>query len=298
MATVQKITPFLCFDGNAEEAANFYSSIFKDSKVTHVSHYPEGSPSPAGSVMVVHFLLNGQSFMALNGGPQTTFNEAISLMVHCDTQEELDHYWEKLSDGGQIMACGWLKDKYGLAWQIVPSILEEFMTSKDTKKTERVMRALWQMVKIDIEKLQQAALEVDKELITVEATIAAPVENVWQFWTLPEHIIKWNHASDEWHSPRAENDLRNGGSFNYRMEAKDGSMGFDFNGTYIKVVENKSIEYEIEDGRKVQINFSQTDKGTTVTETFEAENMNPPELQQQGWQAILDNFKKYVEGGN
>ncbi len=157
MSTIQSITPFLCFDGNAEEAARFYVSVFNNSAITHISHYPEGSPEPVGKAMVVHFHLKGQSFMALNGGPQTTFSEAVSFMVHCDTQAELDHYWEKLCEGGQPMACGWLKDKYGLAWQIVPAILEQLMKDKDPEKTSRVMQALWQMVKIDIGKIRQAA---------------------------------------------------------------------------------------------------------------------------------------------
>lgn len=135
-----------------------------------------------------------------------------------------------------------------------------------------------------------------KTVITVQATIHAPLEKTWQFWTLPEHIIHWNYASDDWHTPRAENDLRPGGAFSCRMEAKDGSFGFDFGGVYDLVAENQRIEYTLDDGRKVQVAFSKVDNGTFVLETFEAEDMNPMELQQGGWQAILDNFKKYAEG--
>lgn len=135
----------------------------------------------------------------------------------------------------------------------------------------------------------------EKTIITVEATVHAPVEKVWNFWTDPAHIIHWNHASDDWHSPTAENDLRVGGSFSSRMEAKDGSMGFDFAGVYDKVDQYKEIAYSMEDGRKVSIQFMAKGNQTIVKETFEAEQTFPAEMQQQGWQAILNNFKKYAE---
>ena len=135
----------------------------------------------------------------------------------------------------------------------------------------------------------------NKIVITVENTINAPVEKVWEYWTKPEHITKWNNASDDWHTPHAENDLRAGGSFVSRMEAKDGSMGFDFGGKYDAVRNNEYIEYTIGDGRKVKINFLSNGTTTKVVEAFEAENTNSIELQKGGWQAILDNFKKYTE---
>jgi len=131
--------------------------------------------------------------------------------------------------------------------------------------------------------------------ITVATTIQAPVEKVWQFWTEPQHIIQWNAASNDWHTPRAENDLRVDGKFVSRMEAKDGSWGFDFTGTYITIQEHQEIGYVLEDGRKVQILFSDKDIETTVTEIFDAENTHPIDMQQPGWQAILDNYKNYVE---
>ena len=134
-----------------------------------------------------------------------------------------------------------------------------------------------------------------KTSITVENTINAPVEKVWQYWTKPEHITKWNNASDDWHTPRAENDLRVGGNFVARMEAKDGSFGFDFGGVYDAVRNNEYIEYTLGDGRKVKINFSPEGNKTKLVESFEAENTNSVELQRGGWQAILDNFKKYTE---
>ena len=135
----------------------------------------------------------------------------------------------------------------------------------------------------------------NKTTITVKNTVNAPVEKVWEYWTNPEHITRWNHASEDWHSPHAENDLRAGGKFVARMEAKDGSMGFDFSGVYDQVKNHEYIEYTIGDGRKVKVNFIGNGDSTSIVETFEAENTNSPEMQKGGWQAILDNFKKYTE---
>lgn len=133
------------------------------------------------------------------------------------------------------------------------------------------------------------------EKITVSANIMAPLNLVWEKWNNPEHIVHWSFANNDWHTPHASNDLREGGSFTSRMEAKDGSMGFDFAGVYTKIIPLKTIEYTMEDGRTVQIQFEETQDGTTVTETFDAESTNPAELQKMGWQAILDNFKRYAE---
>ena len=135
----------------------------------------------------------------------------------------------------------------------------------------------------------------EKAFVTVQTIISAPVEKVWNFWTNTKHIIHWNFASDDWHCPKAENDIRKGGKFNWRMEAKDGSFGFDFNGEYNTVVPNELIEYTIEDGRKVKIIFAGEGNQTHVAEIFEAETQNPADMQKNGWQAILNNFKKYVE---
>jgi predicted 3-demethylubiquinone-9 3-methyltransferase (glyoxalase superfamily) len=154
---MQRITPFLWFDDNAEQAAKFYTSIFKNSKIKGVSRYGEAGPGPKGSVMVVNFELDGQEFIALNGGPQFKFTEAISFVVNCKDQKEVDHYWSKLTKGGQEVQCGWLKDKFGLSWQVVPTILSELMRDKDPKVRERVMKRMLQMVKLDIEPLKQAA---------------------------------------------------------------------------------------------------------------------------------------------
>jgi predicted 3-demethylubiquinone-9 3-methyltransferase (glyoxalase superfamily) len=162
MATIkQKITPFLWFDNQAEEAVNFYTSIFKNSKIGAISRYDEAGAKaagrPKGSVMIASFQLDGQEFVALNGGPQFKFTEAISFVVNCESQEEVDEFWNKLTDGGQESQCGWLKDKFGLSWQIVPTILSELLAGKDSEKSQRVMQAMLQMKKIDISILKQAA---------------------------------------------------------------------------------------------------------------------------------------------
>jgi predicted 3-demethylubiquinone-9 3-methyltransferase (glyoxalase superfamily) len=153
---MQKITPFLWFDTQAEDAAKFYISIFRNSKITGTSRYGEAGPGPKGSVMTVAFNLDGQDFVALNGGPQFKFTEAVSFVANCETQQEVDDLWEKLSAGGQRSRCGWLKDKFGLSWQVVPTILGQLLQDRDPAKSRRVMEAMLQMDKLDIRKLKQA----------------------------------------------------------------------------------------------------------------------------------------------
>ena len=153
---MQKISPFLWYNDNAEEAVNFYISIFKNSKILAVARYGDSGPGPKGWVMTINFQIEGQEFIALNGGPHFMFNEAISFSVDCETQEEVDELWEKLSEGGQKSQCGWVKDKYGLSWQVNPGILGEMLSDKDPEKAKRVMEAMLQMDKIDIKTLKQA----------------------------------------------------------------------------------------------------------------------------------------------
>lgn len=153
---MQKITPNLWFDTQAEEAAKFYTSIFKDSRITSVTRYGEAGPGPEGSVLTVTFELEGQQFTALNGGPQFKFTEAVSLAVSCENQEELDELWDSLSAGGEVQECGWLKDKYGLSWQIVPAVLPEMLEDPDRERADRVMKALLAMKKLDIAELKRA----------------------------------------------------------------------------------------------------------------------------------------------
>ncbi len=150
------VTPFLWFDNNAEEAARYYTSVFKNSKILDVSRYGDAGPGPKGQVMVVRFQIEGQEFLALNGGPKFKFNEAVSFMVNCETQDEVDYYWEKLSAGGQTIQCGWLRDKFGLSWQVTPTILLRLLQDPDPAKSQRVMQAMMQMIKIDIAGLRRA----------------------------------------------------------------------------------------------------------------------------------------------
>jgi predicted 3-demethylubiquinone-9 3-methyltransferase (glyoxalase superfamily) len=154
------LTPFLWFDTEAEQAAAFYTSVFPNSRIVEVTHYGSAGPRPEGMVMTVAFELDGQKFIALNGGPEFSFSEAISFVVNCETQQEVDIYWETLSEGGEEGPCGWLKDKFGLSWQVVPNALPRLLTDPDTEKAQRVMAAMLEMKKIDIETLKRAAEQV------------------------------------------------------------------------------------------------------------------------------------------
>jgi predicted 3-demethylubiquinone-9 3-methyltransferase (glyoxalase superfamily) len=153
----QKITPNLWFDTEAEEAADFYTSVFKDSQIVNKTHYTEGAPREAGMVMTVEWELNGQRFVGINGGPQFKFDEAVSFAIDCEDQDEVDYYWEKLSEGGSEGQCGWLKDKFGLSWQVVPAGIEEVFAGSDPKRAERAMKAMLEMGKLDIAALRSAA---------------------------------------------------------------------------------------------------------------------------------------------
>jgi len=160
---MQKITPFLWYDNNAEEAANYYVSVFKNSGINGITRYEEeGSKAagrPAGTVMTVEFQIEGQEFLALNGGPHFKFTEAVSFVVNCESQEEVDYFWEKLSEGGRTSQCGWLKDKFGLSWQVTPTILGDLFQDKDPEKSKRVMKAMLQMTKLDIQALRERLRE-------------------------------------------------------------------------------------------------------------------------------------------
>ena len=153
---MKKITPFLWFNGNAEEAMNFYVSVFKNSKILGVTRYGDAGPGPKGTIMTANFELNGQEFVALNGGPQYTFSPAISFVAHCESQQEVDALWSRLSEGGREDMCGWVTDKYGLTWQVVPTALIQMLNDKDARKSKSVMQAMLQMKKIDIPTLKRA----------------------------------------------------------------------------------------------------------------------------------------------
>jgi predicted 3-demethylubiquinone-9 3-methyltransferase (glyoxalase superfamily) len=153
----QKITPNLWFDTEAQEAAAFYTSVFKNSRIVYVSHYPEAGPRPAGTVMTVEFELDGQRFVGINGGPEFKFDEAVSLQINCETQDEVDYYWERLSEGGEEGPCGWLKDRYGLSWQVTPTGMEELFSDPDPERAKRAMQAMLGMRKLDLAALRSAA---------------------------------------------------------------------------------------------------------------------------------------------
>jgi predicted 3-demethylubiquinone-9 3-methyltransferase (glyoxalase superfamily) len=157
MATLKKITPCLWFDSDGEEAAAFYTGIFENSRILHVSHYGSAGPRPEGMVMTVNFELDGQEFVALNGGPEFTFDEAISFQVNCESQDEIDRFWTKLSAGGEEGPCGWLKDKFGVSWQIVPTMMDELIRDPDPERSQRAMKAMLAMKKLDIAELERAA---------------------------------------------------------------------------------------------------------------------------------------------
>ena len=153
----QKITPNLWFDTEAEEAADFYTSVFKDSRIVNRTHYTEGAPREAGMVMTVEFELDGQRFVGINGGPQFKFDEAVSFAITCEDQDEVDYYWERLSEGGEEGPCGWLKDRYGLSWQVVPMGMDELFADHDPRRAERAMKAMLKMRKLDVAALRRAA---------------------------------------------------------------------------------------------------------------------------------------------
>jgi|GEM_PF-11520 len=305
--TGQKITPALMYTGaqagKAESAIQLYTSIFQHAGTNFISRYGAGGNDPEGTVNHAQFLLNGHLFAAMdsNGAHGFTFSEANSFLIRCYSQFEVDYYWEKLTaHGGEPGQCGWLKDPFGVSWQVVPVQLLEYFGHSDQEKAGRAIQAMMQMTKIDIAALKQA-FEGETEaakpatVITVTAHIPAPVEKVWDCWTNPVHITQWCAASEDWHAPRAENDVRVGGAFTTRMEARDGSFGFDFRGTYTEVVMHEKIAYMAEDGRKVEIWFKANGAETEVIESFEPEQENPYELQQEGWQSILNNFALYVQ---
>lgn len=296
----QKFTPCLLFTGpqagKAEAAVHFYTSVFSPSAIEGILKYGPGEAGREGTVKHAQFYLNHETFMVMDNpmDQSFTFNEALSFVVNCQTQEEVDDYWEKLTtDGGQEGMCGWLKDKFGVSWQIIPEVLPQLLSDPDPVKAQKAMAAMLQMRKIVISQLTQAP--ETRTALTVKTTVYAPVAKIWELWTGAEHIQNWNAASDDWHTPKTVNDLRVGGKFVSTMAAKDGSVSFDFEGVYDEVVENQYIAYTMSDGRKVNITFEEGPGKTEITETFEAEKVHSNELQLAGWQAILDNFKKYAE---
>ena len=275
-----RVTTYLNFTRNTEEAFNFYKSVFGGDFVGGIRRFGDrqlsGDAPPldeADKKLVMHIelaILGGHVLMGADAPASMGFSlnmgNNIYINLEPDTREETKRLFDKLSAGGKIEMelqdmfwggyYGSCRDKFGVQWMLNCVL---------------------------------------KKRITVETVVKAAPDKVWKLWTTPVHITRWNQASDDWHTPRAENDLRKGGRFLCRMEARDGSRGFDFGGVYDEVTPNTYIAYTMDDGRKVKITFSGSKSGTRITEIFEAERDNPPEMQRQGWQAILDNFRKYAE---
>lgn len=295
------IVPSFLFTGpqrlRAEAAIQRYCKVFgDDSSIKMLSRYEVGGAGPEGSLQYAEFSLAGQTFIAMDNpmpDPKYSFNEAFSLVVTCKNQREVDYFWEQLTaGGGEESMCAWLKDPFGVSWQVVPTALTKALADPDPEKARRAAANMMQMKKIIIRQLRRP---LKKTKIEVRTTVKAPIDKVWKYWTSPANIMQWNHASDDWHCPAASNDLRSGGRFSYTVAAKDGSAKFDFEGEYEKIVHNRSIEYVVADGRKVKITFKGKGKRTEIVEVFEAEGIHPHDMQRAGWQAILDNFARHVE---
>ena len=295
------IVPSFLFTGpqrlQAEAAIHHYCKVFgSDSSIDMISRYEAGGAGPEGSLQYAEFTVAGQTFIAMDNpmpDQKFSFNEAFSLVVSCKNQREVDYFWEELTaNGGEESMCAWLKDRFGVSWQIVPTALTKALADPDPAKAQLAAANMLQMKKIVIRQLRRP---LKRTKIEVKTVVKAPLEKVWKYWTSPAFIMQWNHASDDWHCPAASNDLRPGGRFNFTMAAKDGSASFDFEGEYEKIAHNRSIEYVVADGRKVKITFKGKGKRTEIVEVFEAEGIHSHDMQRAGWQAILDNFARLVE---
>lgn len=297
-----KNTICLWYTHDAEEAAHFYARTFPDSAVHAVHRAPSDYPGgKAGNVLTVAFTVCGVPCLGLNGGEAFQHSEAFSFQIATDDQAETDRYWDAIiGHGGAASACGWCKDKWGISWQITPRVLTQAIAAGG-EVARRAFQAMMDMEKIDVAAIEAAVRGDEKpqqpassQKITVQVDVKAPVDDVWRAYTTPADITQWNAASDDWHTTQARVDLHVGGAFSSRMEAKDGSMGFDFAGTYTRLVEHALIEYAFGD-RTAQVEFLPGAHHVTVRVTFDPENTHPIDLQRSGWQAILANFARHVE---
>lgn len=288
MTERSKVRTCLWFEKGGLEAAKFYVSLLPDSAIEGVhAHGREDDP------MVVEFTLAGAPMMILSAGPHYRLTPAASISVLTKDQAETDQLWAALLEhGGEESRCGWLVDRFGVSWQIVPEALPRLLGQPDPAAAARARDAMMQMRKIDIAALEAAAQGAAK--ITVEVKVAAPLPTVWRAYTTPADIVQWNAASDDWCTTAATVDLRVGGAFSSRMEAKDGSFGFDFEGVYTRIVAHERLEYDF-GGRKADVMFAEDPKGVVVRVTFDAEATHAVEQQREGWQAILDRFARHVE---
>jgi len=297
--SAQRVVPCLLFTkdsyGKGQAAIDTYTWLIPDSRVVREELQSDGT------VLHATLELNGTSLAVMENdeGHEFGFTPATSFLLACESQEELDRVYCGLSDGGETMPCGWLTDRFGVTWQVVPASMFDLLQDEDPVRSERAMKAMLSMTKIDLAAIERAfqgdETEPERVPVMVSTIVRVPLAKVWDIWTDPAHIVRWNAASDDWHTRHAENDLRPGGRFSYRMEAKDGSSGFDFSGVYDEVEIRRCILYTLDDGRHVSLTFDGDGGATLVRETFDAEAENPRQLQRKGWQAILDHFRDYAE---
>lgn len=303
-----KNTICLWYDGGAEEAAQFYAAVFPDSRLEAVHRAPADFPGgKAGQVLTVEFTVCGIPCLGLNGGPLFRHSPAFSFQICTEDQEETDRYWNALvGNGGQEGECGWCQDRWGVHWQITPRTLIEALTAGG-EEARRAFEAMMTMRKIDVAAIDaarrgespgtkppQEPSTAARSAITIEAHVPVPPAVAWEHFTTPQAITQWNQASPDWHCPWAEVDLRPGGRHVARMEARDGSFGFDFGGVYEEVDAPRALTLRLGDGRKVRTTFELVGSGTRVRTVFDAEGTHSLEQQRAGWQAILDSYASYV----
>ena len=298
-ATAPHVVPALMFAGphhaRARAAIAAYVAAFPGSRVLHVEDFVDGEGGEVGTVKQALLDVGGRTLVVMDGGAFHAFgfDEGVSLQVRCADQAAVDEIATALSaDGGLEGPCGWVRDRFGLWWQVKPETLTGFLASADADARDRVFRALSPMRRLHLGTLERAYRGVPQ--VSVETRVRAPLPAVWAAWNDPEAIVLWNAASDDWHTTNARVDLRVGGTFSSRMEAKDGSFGFDFEGTYTEIVPQERIAYAMDDGRTCVVTFERDGDAVRVREVFDAEATNPIELQRQGWQAILERFAGYV----
>lgn len=297
------ITPNLMFSddnyGKAEEARAYYLETFKDSEAGALIKFGEGQePNKANTVMFSDFRIY-DLWVAMTDSYYKhglSFNQAVSFTIMCDGIEELDHYWSRLSHFSEFEQCGWCTDRFGMLWQVVPKQMTTMLESGTKEQIKEVTKAFMQMKKLDQVACEEAYHSADNKMAEIGCFVKVDLKSAWEYWNNPEHIEKWSYASDDWHAEGASNDLRVGGQILVTMAANDGSMSFEFGGTYSKVDPLNSVIYTMGDGRKVAVRFEERDGGVQIHESFETENSMPVEMQVSGWQSIMNNYKKYVEG--
>jgi predicted 3-demethylubiquinone-9 3-methyltransferase (glyoxalase superfamily)/uncharacterized protein YndB with AHSA1/START domain len=283
----------LWFDHGGLAAARFYASLLPNSVVETDA---EGGSEP----MVVAFSLAGVPYQILNGGPVYRASPAASIVVTTPDQAETDRLWAALTaDGGEPGRCGWLTDRWGVSWQIVPETLPRLLGAPDREAAGRAQVAMLQMHKLEIAALEAAFYGGDGRPsaaapLIVEAWVPASPRQAWSAFTTAAAITQWNQASPDWHCPSATVDLRVGGKHVARMEARDGSFGFDFEGVYEEIEPARALTLRMDDGRRARTTFVAEGAGTRVTTSFDPEASNPEEMQRAGWQAILDSYAAYV----